>query len=420
MKNFVKIAFCLVLLSGAVRMGFSRGDKIIPQIVAGLDEFGKTWVTKIDLTNISSTLAINLTSQRMRLVFYKNDGTPWALLTSEGTGSSFNLELNRRETLRVQAIGGGALETGYAVIYDEVEDNSPYSQDYVLGISVIYQMSSAAGVTEAVSIPLREPTSAATAPMEVNNNQGVYSAVAIVNTANVVNTVSVALYTTTGGPERTVKNLVLAPKEQRTAFIDNDPQLFPGLTSFRGMAEITSDRPIVLLSLLQTRAADGNPQYTLLAPVDKESLRRNSYLVLLQADLGDPYMPLDIDGFTSDFYRITGGNDRPTERYSWDLTYRHNEGDVATRFFHPVNFAEMAYLGINDGGQFDAISLPDLKAMTYSTADINVSAAAVEDTFAIRTDLGNYAKARIVRVIDHTGADTLHYQDLVLEVVVYR
>jgi hypothetical protein len=410
LKNFVKLAFCLVLLSGAVRMGFSRGDKVIPQVAAG-----QGIITKFDITNISPALGINLTNQRMRLAFYHNDGTSWDLQTSEGTGSSFYLELDPRQTLRVQATGGSTLETGYAVIYDEVEDNSEYSEDYVLGISVFYQISSGAGITENVSIPLREPTAAATVPIEINDAQGIYSAVAIVNTANVANTVTLALYNQLGGFYKT-KSIVLAAKRQRTAFLDFDPDLFPELKSFKGMAEITADRPIVLLSLLQTRDANFNQQYTLLVPVDKEALRKNTYMVLLQADLGLPFMPLDIDGFTSDFYRVTD------EKRPWDLEYRHVAGNPGNRFFRPMNHAEMVSLEIRSGGQFDDISLPDLKNLTtYSTNDIGISAQALEQTFAIRTDLGNYAKARIVRIIDTTGAeDGLPYQDFVLEVVIYK
>jgi hypothetical protein len=163
-----------------------------------------------------------------------------------------------------------------------------------------------------------------------------------------------------------------------------------------------------------------NPQYTLLVPVDREALRGNSYLVLLQAqDDEHPYMPLDIDRFTSDFYRTKGG----TEAYSWDLEYWYNQPDTESRFLRPVNSARIVSLELRDDIAFDEISLLDLKTTTnYSTNDLDISTPSLTQTFAIRTDLGNYAKARIIRIIDTVGVDpdTRHYQDLVLEVVVYR
>jgi hypothetical protein len=417
LKNLVKLAICLVLLSGIVRMGYSRGDKIIPQVVAGVGDDGRAWVTKFDLTNVSSAIPI----ANMRLAFFRNNGTAWNLQTNQGTGNFALPTLQPRQTLRVQAAGGISFETGYAIIYDEEEGNSEYSEDYVLGISVFYQVSSGTGVVENVSIPVREPTAAATVPIEINDAQGIYSAVAIVNTANVPSSILLSLYNSNGTLYGT-RILTLAAREQRTAFLDYDPALFPELKSFSGMAELTGSdtietRPFVLLSLRQTRAADFSQQYTLLVPVDKESLRRNSYMVLLQAnDDGNPYMPIDIDGFTSDFYRTAGG----TEAYSWDLEYWYNDPNTEDRFLKPVNYSEIFSLGIRNDGQFDALSLPDLKALTtYSTANIDISTASQNQTFAIRTDLRNYAKARIIRIIE-TYDGFRWFQDLVMEVVVYK
>ncbi|MBN1566550.1 MAG: hypothetical protein JXA73_01800 [Acidobacteria bacterium] len=408
MKNLVKLALCLVLFPGVVRMGFSRGDKIIPQVVAG-----GGWITKFDLINVSSDQDIT----NMRLAFYDDNGSPWSLETNQGTGHSFTLSIGARQTLQFQAIGGSSGKNGYAVLYDEEEGNSDYSEDYVLGISVFYQFSNENGITENVSIPVREPTAVVAAPVEINSTQGIYSAVAIVNAADVSNTIELALYDSNGNLYQTKKTITLAAGQQRTAFLDHEQDLFYGLQSFSGMVEIVGERPFVLLSLRQTRAADFNQEYTLLVPVDKEALRRNSYMVLLQASTDeDAYMPIDIDGFTSDFYRTTGG----TEAYSWDLEYWYDAPDTEDRFFKPVNFSGIVSLGIRNDAQFDAISLPDLKARTdYSSNELDISTAVEFQAFAIRTDLGNYAKARIIRVID-TWDGYRNYQDLLLEVIVYR
>jgi hypothetical protein len=415
LNKLVKLAFSLILFSGVVRIGFSRGDKIIPQIVAG-----PGWSTTFDLSNISSAKAIT----KMGLAFYHNNGTPWILQTNIGTASNYPLSLNPKQTLRVKAIGDATLSAGYAVLYDEETANTKYSEDYVLGISVFYQVLAGSGITETVSVPLREPTAAAAVPMEVTA-PNVYSALAVVNASGKSNTVRVALYSENGNLYGTA-NFTLAAGAQRTEFLDQN--LFPGLQSFRGMAEIAADGPVAILSLMQTRAADGNPQYTLLAPVDRESLRRNTYMILLQSgDDANPFMPIDFDGFAVDFFRTTGQDDPhrdpdvPTESYSWDLEYRYDNPNTNSLFFRPKNFAEITSLGLRNDAQFDAISLPYLKSLTsYSTNEIDVSDPSLYLTFAIHTDLGNYAKARIIRVIDTTGGDLREYKDLVMEVVVYK
>ena len=411
--------FYSFLVTCLSQSGFSRGDKLIPQIAAG-PQGPITWSTVINLTNISSAISIT----NMRLAFFDKDGSPWVLQTNLGNASSFTLNLIPKQTLRVTAIGGASLATGYAVIYDEETSNSGYSEDYVLGISVFYKVLTDAGITETVSVPVREPTSAAAVPMEIDA-PNLYSALAVVDASGRNNAVQLTLYSEDGSYYDTAGFDLLAG-EQRTEFLDQN--LFPGLQSFKGMAEITSIGPISLLSLLQARAADGNPQYTLLEPVDRESLRRNSYMILLQsAEDAYPFMPIDIDNLTVDFYRITGIEDPnrdpdvPTESYSLDLEYRYNAPDNTSRFLKPVNFAKIAKLDVYDDVQFDLISLPYLKALsTYSTNDIDVSNPDVNLTFAIRTDLGNYAKARIHRVINTTTGDLRTLKDLVLEVVVYK
>jgi hypothetical protein len=84
----------------------------------------------------------------------------------------------------------------------------------------------------------------------------------------------------------------------------------------------------------------------------------------------------------------------------------------------PAEGKKQDRLGV--AAQFDAISLWALKPITtYSTDDIDVDTATEGQTFAIRTNLGNYAKARIFRVINRSDG-IRWFQDLVLQIVVYR
>jgi hypothetical protein len=412
LKKLVILVFFLVLIAGVAHPGFSRGDKIVPQIAAGTDRLGNGWATIFDITNVSTFTPIT----NMRVSFYYANGTPWTLQTSLGTANNFQLALQPRQTIRLRAIGGSALETGYAVISDDDPGYSKYSEDYVLGISVFYQVLTSAGPTETVSIPVPEPTRVATVPLEIAA-PNIYSAFAIVNPVDRLTTIQLSLFNADGTSSGT-KSIELAAKGQRVEFYDQT--LFPEFQTlpFKGIAEFVADGPFVLLNLLQTRAADDKPQYALLAPVDKESLRRNSYMVLLQsASDATPYMPLDIDGMAVDFYRVKDG----FEAYSWDLEYRYGAPNTTDRFLRPVNSAKIVSLDVKTDNEFDAITMPYLKSLpSYSTAEINVSNPVLFNAFAIRTDLGHYAKARIIRVIETTGDDFRGYKDLVLEVVVFK
>ena len=408
MKKLLKLMFCLALLSWAVPMGFSRGDKVIPQVVNG-----PGWKTNFDLTNISSEVTIS----NMWLRFYKNDGTNWSLQTSLGTGYNFQLLLLPKQTLRVETSGIGQLAAGYAVIYDEEPGNSEYSEDYVLGISAFYVYSENSRAVDTVTVSVPQPTAAAAAPVQINADNGIYSGFAFVNRAGAANKITVTLYRDNGNLYGEA-SFTLQAGNQRAEFLHEN--LFPGLAgqNFRGMAEITADGPIALLGLLQTRAANGQ-QYATLVPVDRESLRRNTNIVLLQAsDDTDPFMPLDIDGFTVDYFRTTD----LTEAYSWDIEYRYNAPDSESRYVEAFNNASIASIGFKNNADFDNITLPQLKDLNYQqNGQINLSGSSlyVGFTFAVHTDIGNYAKLRVVRIID-TADGSFQNKDLVLEVCLYK
>jgi hypothetical protein len=408
MKKLLKLMFCLALLSWAVPMGFSRGDKVIPQVVNG-----PGWKTNFDLTNISSDVTIS----NMWLRFYRNDGSNWSLQTSLGTGYNFQLLLLPKQTLRVETSGTGQLAAGYAVIYDEEPGNSEYSEDYVLGISAFYVYSENSRAVDTVTVSVPQPTAAAAAPVQINADNGIYSGFAFVNRAGAANKITVTLYRDNGNLYGEA-SFTLQAGNQRAEFLHEN--LFPGLAgqNFRGMAEITASGPIALLGLLQTRAANGQ-QYATLVPVDRESLRRNTNIVLLQAsDDTDPFMPLDIDGFTVDYFRTTD----LTEAYSWDIEYRYNAPDSESRYVEAFNNASIASIGFKNNADFDNITLPQLKDLNYQqNGQINLSGSSlyVGFTFAVHTDIGNYAKLRVVRIID-TADGSFQNKDLVLEVCLYK
>jgi len=419
-KNLVKLAFLVVLLIGSVQTGFSRGDKVIPQVVDG-----PGWSTKFDLTNISSAQRIT----KMRLAFYTSTGTPWTLPTNRGNGSELTLTLEPRQTIRVETLGGGStVNAGYAIIYDEETLNSDYSEDFVLGISVFYQVSIGSGVADTVTVSVPQPTAAANAPMQMDDANGIYSGLAIVNLSGTANEITVNLYPAAGGnpPQYTnASNPLRLPAGKQWAGYLDHPDLFPALKQYKGTAQITSLGPIALLGLLQTRAANGGPQYSTLVPVDREALRRNTHMVMLQASTDDhPYMPIDFDIFAVDYFRQTGDTG-DTESYSWDLEYRYDSANQTSRWLEAWNGAAISSLGVKDGAAFDQISVTDLKDLAYSTsATIDLSdrssSLVTGFTFAVHTDVGNYAKVRIVRIIETVDGTHANNRDLVFEVCIYK
>jgi hypothetical protein len=422
-KSLVKLIFCLALFFVPIQFGFSRGDKLIPQIVDG-----PGWATKFDITNVST--AANIVGT-MRLAFYHNNGTLWTLQTTLGTGSSFTLSIGARQTLHVETQGATpSIAAGYAVIYDEETTNSEYSEDFVLGISVYYVVLNGTSVVDTVTVTVPQPTALAKFPVEIDNVKNINSGLAVANLSGATNAIKIDLFRHDWVgvapdylPDYSV-SFNLASGEQQGMYLDNSA-LFPNLKSFKGMAEITADGPIALLGLLSTVASDGTARYATLVPVDMESLRRNSYLAVLQAETNaNPFMPLDLDNMVSDFYRVAGNPDG----YSWDLAYQYgttsNPADTTTRYLKAYNGAAIVSLGTYDSAAFDAISLSTLKGLTYTAGnsiDLSGSNLFLRRTFAVHTDLGNYAKMRIFRIIDTTASDGIRpLQDLVLEVVVYK
>jgi hypothetical protein len=424
MKTLAKLLFFFVLFPAVARMGFSRGDKVIPQVVNAAG-----WTTTFDLTNVSPSQDIS----NMVLSFYRNDGSKWSLQLNQvigtssttRTGSDFTLSIKARQTLRLQT-SGGTEGSGYAVLYDNEIGNSQFSADYVLGISDYYTYSNDSGVVDTVTVSVPQPTAAATIPIQVNHPD-IDSGFAIVNCTNGDNTVTVRLYNSDGTLYKNPVNFTLSPtgtnKEQQRVQFLSERNLFPELATanFKGMAEVTATKPFALLGLLQTTAAVG-AQYSTLVSVDKEALRNNSYVAFLQAPTYDnTIMPLDIDSFTSDYFRTEGNAGGDVDDWSWDIQYMWNSPNTTSPYFRVVNGAQIVSLGYKNDADFDAISLPTLRGLTYSSSDIDLTGSNLYlwRTFAVRTDIGNYAKFRIAKIIDDSyGGNPL--QHMILEVNVFK
>ena len=408
-KLFPGIVFAFFL---QVVPGFSRGDKVIPQVADG-----SGIRTKFDLTNISPSVTI----ANFTLRFYTQTGSPWTVKTNLGQASQFPLNIGARQTLRIETQGATSpAASGYAVIEDNEPNNSVYSMDYVLGISVYYEISNSRGVVDTVSVPAGQPTALGTLPVEYTQAKGVYTGIAVVNLTNGPNKVKIDLYPS-GTGNATSTTITLAAGQQRSEFFHQN--MFPALSSqdFKGLAEFKADGPIAILALLQTNSYTGDVQYATLVPTDREGLRRNSYMYVPMATYSapstNPTMPVDIDNFIVDFFRV--GDD---EGFSWDFIYEAT--GKTTRQLKPVNGAAFYPLGAKTDAEIDAISLPQLMSLNYTANPIDMSdgkpALQILYSFAVLTELGNYAKVRLIATKLFTDTSGNPFVDLMFEVTVYR
>jgi hypothetical protein len=390
--------------------GFARGDKVIPQVADG------TGIrTKFDLTNISPSVTIS----NFKLKFYRQNGSAWTVKTNLGTASEYALNIGPRQTLRIETQGASSPAiSGYAMIEDNESNNSYNSVDYALGISVYYEISNSKGVVDTVSVPVGKPTALGTIPVEYTQAKGIYTGIAIVNLSASKNPVKIDLYPSGTGNSSTT-TITLDPFQQRAEFFHES--MFTALRTqdFKGLAEFSSDGPIALLALLQTNSYTGDVQYATLVPTDRMALRNNTYMLVPEATYvgtGNNSMPVDLDNFVVDFFR------NQEENMAWDILY---EGTgKTTRQLRPVNGAGFYPLGIKSDDEIDALSLPQLMSLNYTTSPIDFSdgkpALQIKYAFAVLTDLGQYAKVRLVNYSVFTGSDGNPFVDLMFEVTVYR
>ncbi len=407
-------AVLLVLTAPA----FARGDKVIPQVADG-----GGIITRLDLVNVSEGQPIT----KYKLRFYHQDGSPWTIQTSLGTGSEFVLSLNPRQRLRVETLGlSSPAAAGYAVFRDDETLNSYHSRDLTLGITAYYATTSGSSVKGVVSVPASEATEVFSIPVEMNNAAGVYTGIAIVNLAGAANQVTFNLYatdSTTGsvGSGQTT-TITLQPGQQRAEFLHE--KLYPNLLSFKGVLEATASGPVSMLGLVQISTTSGE-QYASITPSLLDRLRQDTNLLVIQPEADYPvqYYPIDFDQLRVDYFQ----DDTGTEGLSWDLEYVTLRG--GGRQLTPVNGAGLVALDNSqhqyaNSDTFDALSLAALRTLNYSTtAAIDLSGISDSnwgDAYAVRTNLGNYAKFRIVRIIDTVDQSGNHYSDLGLDVYVFK
>ncbi len=397
--------------------GFSRGDKVIPQVADG-----SGIRTKFDLTNVSPSVTI----ANFRLRFYAQNGAPWTIRTSLGQASDFALNIAPRQTLRVETLGTTSpTASGYAVIEDNEPNNyrpgttTVFSMDYVLGISVYYEISNSQGVVDTVSVPVGEPTALGTLPVEYTRAKGVYTGIAVVNLTNSTNQVQINLYPSGVGTANKY-TLSLAAMEQRAEFFHQN--MFPELASqdFKGLAEFKADGPLAILALLQSNSYTHDVQYATLVPTDREALHRHTYTYVPEPSYigsSNNTMPVDIDNFVVDFFRVGGD-----ESYPWDFVYEAI--DKTTRQLKPVNRAAFAPLGIKNDAEIDAVSLPQLRSLTFTADPIDMSdgtpALQTWYSFAVLTEIGNYAKVRLISTKLFNDKAGNPFVDLMFEMTVYR
>lgn len=399
-------------------VAFAHGDRVIPQVAEGTLA-GLTYRTKFDIINLSPRQRIS----KVKVLFFRQDGSPWSVLTNQGTVSEITLNLGLDQTIRIETSGStAALTAGYAIIRNMETTFSTYSDDFEVGISVFYEILSGPDVVDTVSVPTGQPTLEWIFPVETNDAKKLYTGFAIVNLANESNKVTLTLLeaTTPSSKDGTLGppvEFTLNANEQKARFL-NESGLFPSKTTFKGMLVGYSEKPVSILALLQTSTPSG-VQYATLVPSYLDAMRRNTYTFLPQPLLGRSGMPLDVDSLVVDYFQ----ENRLDQALPWDLIYETQTR--TTRRLVPKNAATLAVIGSRTAVQFDDITLDELKGYSYSSSNIDMSDASANlkenFAFAVKTSLGRYAKLHVASVIKATDASTGDtYSNLALEIYVYR
>ncbi len=427
------LLFCALV--AAVVPALAHGDKIIPQVPDGIGADGTIWRTKFDLINLGPDPSTRIT--KIKLLFFKSDGTKWGVATNMGSTSEIALDLGAFQTIRIETLGNSnPLTSGYVIIRS-LEGTTYFAEDYELGISVFYEVRKGSNVIDTVSVSTGQPTIAWVFPAEIDASNNLYTGMAIVNNTDFVNPITLRFWTAgtpTGGSATDGGGgiFTLKAREQRAFFLSDSLQLqpipnvtpavpLPSLSKFKGMVLATSYYPISTLALLQTPTPTG-VQYATMVPSYADALRRNTYVYLRQE------FPLDADLPVVDYF----GNADDTA--PWDLLYQTVTN--TTRQLVPQSGAGVAPIGLRNSHEFDGdadgqngviannVTLEYLQGLNYTTNSLDMSDNSTNLTlgyaFAIKTGLGRYVKARIADYITRTNADGSAYKDLALELYIYK
>jgi hypothetical protein len=397
----------------------AHGDTVVPQVADGLGSDGTRFKTKLDISNLSQVERIT----SVKVLFFRQDGSPWVIATNQGTNSEFTLSLGRLQTIRFETNGIPSLLSGYAIVRN-TEIASIFSEDFEVSVSVFYEIARTSGVIDTVSVPTAQPTVWFAVPIETDVSRNLLSGIAIVNLdKSNSNKVDLRLWnaTTPSSSDPTdfgTATFTLNAGEQRARFL-NESGLYASRSTAKGLLVGISERPVAVVALLQTPIT-GGVQYATLVATNKDALRTSTYMYLRQG------FALDADIPQVDYF----GN--VDEDLFWDVLYE-TQSTIARRL-SPKSGATVASLGNLSDDEFDAITLSELQAgsvrvsstrtitFTYSTSAISLDNGsanlAIGYTFAIKTSLGRYVKVHVADVITR-GADTT-MRDLALEIYVYR
>jgi hypothetical protein len=404
--NRIRFAACtaLSLMIALAAPLLAHGDKVIPQLADGINTTdGTIFRTKFDITN----LGVDTSLSKVSLLFFRQDGSAWNVATNRGTGTQITLNLGPRQTMRIETLAMSTLTSGYAILRN-LESTTAFPDEHDAAITVFYEVIKNGAITDTISVPVGQPTVYWTFPVQTEISQNLVTGIAIVNLVNSSNSVKLDLWqastSSSGATFYGTQTLSLKANEQKAVFLN---QLFPSLSSFSGSLEAESldQKPVAVVALLQTPTPTGL-QYATMVPTYFDYLVRNSAVLLVQD------FPLDADMMVSDYL---ADDSRP-----WDVKFERNPSNSTKRELTPQNGASLATIGSRDPNAFDSLTLTDLQALTYSLDSIDMSDGSSNlqsgFTFAIKTNLGRYAKVRVSRVIteDTTG------KSLGLEVYVYR
>jgi len=400
----------LPLIIALAAPAFAHGDKVIPQVADGINPSdGTVFRTKFDIANLDVSNSLS----KVTLLFRQQDGSAWTVATNLGTGSQIPLNLGPRQTVRIETLGTASLKAGYAIVRN-TENTTTVPDDYDVAITVFFEIARGGAVIDTISVPVGQPTAYWTFPVQTEISQNLVTGFAIVN-PDEGRSISAKLDLWQAGATPSAAaifydsvTLTLKAREQRAVYLN---QLFPSLSSFRGTleaesfdAETHATKPVAVVALLQTPTPTGL-QYATMVPTYFDYLVRNSAVLLVQG------YPLDADMTVSDYL---AEDSRP-----WDILFEYSSSNSAQRTLAAQNGASLATIGSRDPTAFDSLSLTDLRALTYTLESIDMSDGSsnlqTDFAFAVKTNLGRYAKIRISRVITEGTA-----RNLGLEVYVYR
>lgn len=434
-KRVAVVLVAVFFLGFGIPEGFARGNQIIPHIVDG-----PTARTVFKLTNISGNLTnIGGVIYNKSIEFFHQDGTPWQIMTSSGNqpvskirvGAGVADYLPPSFTIKIETLGQSpVLTTGYAVVRDNEDYFPSDSSDSTLGIWVAYQITTESGsLVDVVNVPEGTPTRLWALPIWTDASQDIYDGIAILNLEDRPVKVNLELWQTDPQaiPLDKKDGFTLNPKQQVAGFIGG--VFFRGLTKYKGTLRGRADGAVAVIALTQNGSGSG-VQYSTLEPKYMETLRRNSFLYLPEAQelvssgLTKVFTPVDVDELkvdsTAENIARTPGGRTSDDAFSWDFVYETDS--TGARKAVPKNGAKLAVIPVKTGF---FISPSELRSLTFSDEPIDFSNGSRnlvrEFTFAVKTDLGRYAKVRVVNVFTHSNTpSSQRYTDLLLEVFVQR